>query len=224
MFSPGIKPGESINWGDTRPKNQNSVRCCKSNMSRVFVVKPVAAGRFSRADRTECKSPPPPGRAPAQLTWTARRRGSWNRRPCNHNRVRDRNRAWENRQPTCLHSHHEEDATRVSCAGAIGRVCVGAQTQGAQDQTQEVTQHHQEDHTGQDQKYYPPGQAHTHTHAQTIESVWGFCTDHTHHVCTCTCFTWCARQTPPLGRHSELCCAPGPHWSKGHLAQKTGRL
>lgn len=154
-----------MNWGDTRPKNQNSHRCCKC-ASKIQVVIPVAAVRSSRADRSECKHSPPQGRAPAQLTWTARRRGSWNPRPCNHNRVRDPNRGWKRQQPTCLHSHHEEGAAAVSCAGAIGGVCVWAQTQGAQDQTQEVTQHHQEDHTGHDQKYYPPGQAHTHRYTE----------------------------------------------------------
>lgn len=45
------------------------------------------------------------------------------------------------------YSHHEEDASTVRCAGALHRVFFWFQTQRAQDQTQDVAHHHQEDHT-----------------------------------------------------------------------------
>lgn len=58
------------------------------------------------------------------------------------------------------HSHHEEGAATVSRAGAFGRVFVGLKANGAQQETQDVADHHQEDQAAHGQTDSPPEGGH----------------------------------------------------------------
>lgn len=60
------------------------------------------------------------------------------------------------------HSHHEQDAPAISGAGAFGWVYFGVQTHRAQQETQHVTHHHQQDHWAHGQRHFPSGNAWTH--------------------------------------------------------------
>lgn len=185
ISNPGNTPGVSMSCGERRRYSTNTrlshMRLqllsdpCRYRCVRVFFVLllPLTVVRCARAYRAECKRSRPAGTAAAQLSWTAMRRGSWNLHPCNHIQVRGQTRGKEvqllnvsplDKSIPCRlnesdiktqHSHHEEGASAIRCAGALRGVCFGCQTQRAQDQTQEVTHHHQEDHAAQGHTHSP---------------------------------------------------------------------
>lgn len=59
-------------------------------------------------------------------------------------------------------SHHEKSATTVCCCWAFCGIHSGFQTHRAKDQTQEVTEHHQEDQTAQGHTNTPSGGKYKH--------------------------------------------------------------